>query len=98
VANISQIKKKNHTVVAAAPSFVDSIEILWDSPFYDTNYDIDFSVEILTQSDQVTTGFGASINVLSVTNVTPRGFTAKVECYSAVAGDKWVIHAIASHR
>jgi hypothetical protein len=83
MANISAIKKLTFISVDG----IGSIDVLWDSPFFDTNYAISVNMEVVTGD--------ITDRVISVTNLSATGFTVN---YVGVAGDVVTLHCIASHR
>lgn len=88
MANISKAIRVFHTATQAeADAFAAVIPVLWDYPFNDTNYVINVSIEIQGAANAV---------YVSVTDVTPTGFTASTLA-GYTAGDIVVVHAIASH-
>ena len=92
MANISAIKKVIHVVSDdEANAGVAAVRVLWDSPFYDTNYVISFMVEIGDLALVSSTG------MLCITDVTPAGFTAQV-FVTSILPERLVIHAMASHK
>jgi hypothetical protein len=91
MANVSAIKKTIHVVTAdEANAGIAAVRILWDAPFYDTNYVISFTLEV-GDADIANSG------MLCVTDVTPAGFTAQVYVSSILPGPV-TIHAMASHK
>jgi hypothetical protein len=91
MANISAIKKVIHVVTTdEANAGVAAIRVLWDSPFYDTNYVISWTMEI---DDTLVSSSG----MLCITDVTPAGFTAQM-FVSSILPERIVIHAMASHK
>lgn len=95
MANSSQIKIVTYTVTAADfanQSF--AVPVLWDSPFYDTNYAINCTVVGMPLSFQ----FGWMAGIF---NVTPAGFVAMIDeegAPIAPVGTVVKIMAIASHK
>ena len=92
MANISAIKKVIHDVTTdEANTGVAGVRVLWDSPFYDTNYVISFTIEVGTVS------IGNDL-AACISDVTPAGFTAQVYVSSILPSERIVIHAMASHK
>lgn len=95
MANVSAIKKVRHVVTQAE---IDTgtleVAILWDSPFYDTNYAVSFAVEA-EKASNILKYASSNIGELS-----PAGFTTVVilDQALATAGDVIIIHALASHK
>jgi hypothetical protein len=90
MANISAIKKVFHTVTQAEiDAFIGFETVLWDSPFYDTNY----TVSCLMELPDASVGFA----ILGISLLTPQGFTVKFSVNGSV-GDVITIHAMASHK
>jgi hypothetical protein len=95
MANISQIKKVSRVVTQDEfdNDFNIIIEVLWDSPFYDTNYVIALSAD----TSATVAGSQAIYSPLSVTNVTPQGFTAVLPQEGDSPVGTIVLHAMATH-
>lgn len=92
MANISAIKKVSHVItVDEITAQGGTIPVLWDSPFYDTNYVVNYTIEFAQ-------GAGTYIFPDGVTELKPNGFTAGWTIGDQVAGDIITVHAMASHK
>jgi hypothetical protein len=98
MANISNIKKVPVSIQGNPSGSVVPITILWQSPFFDTNYAISITLENTSDLSELTLGTGY-LYFKNMINVTPAGCTVLLGAYSPTSAVlTGVVHAIASHQ